>query len=344
MIPRVVIPTGAKIGENAPQGPSGVRKAYLVPRRLIPANAKLNPFTDVRPASDSEKGRKPLVGKLLVPAGARIGDFAAQGEPGGRYAHAERQVFQEALLTTALAHKRSFAEWLISFGLHAAIIAAVVLLPLFFTHAIDPQQLELTYLVAPAAPAPPPPPPPPAAAAAQRPIPRHVTPLTAKLTMPLSIPKTIPKTTENDAAQAAPDIVAGVPGGVAGGIPGGQIGGVLGGILGGTGSAPPPQPAAEAAPSGPLHLGGEVKAPRQLYTPPPRYPLLARQARVEGDVQIDAVIDKDGNVVQEHATAGPPLLIDAALEAVKHWKYQPTYLNGVAWPIELTINVTFSLS
>ena len=72
--------------------------------------------------------------------------------------------------------------------------------------------------------------------------------------------------------------------------------------------------------------------------------MLALQARIEGDVEIDAVIDKDGNVVQERAMSGPPLLVSAAIEAVKHWKYQPTYLNGAPWPIELTINVTFSLS
>ena len=87
-----------------------------------------------------------------------------------------------------------------------------------------------------------------------------------------------------------------------------------------------------------------MKPPRELYKPPPRYPLLAVQARIEGDVQIDALIDKDGAVVQARAISGPGVLIPAALEAVKHWKGQPTYLNGVPWPIELTVHVTFSLS
>ena len=68
------------------------------------------------------------------------------------------------------------------------------------------------------------------------------------------------------------------------------------------------------------------------------------QARIEGDVQIDALIDKDGNVVQARAIGGPGVLIPVAPEAVKHRKYQPTYLNGVPWPIELTVHVTFSLS
>ena len=64
----------------------------------------------------------------------------------------------------------------------------------------------------------------------------------------------------------------------------------------------------------------------------------------EGIVEIDAVIDKDGNVVQARAISGPGVLIPSALEDVKQWKYQLTYLNGVPWPVELTIYVTFSLS
>jgi protein TonB len=87
-----------------------------------------------------------------------------------------------------------------------------------------------------------------------------------------------------------------------------------------------------------------VKLPRKIYAPAPQYPILAQQAMIKGVVEIDAVIDKDGNVVEERPISGPALLIAAALEAVKHWKYQPTYLNGVPWPIELTIDVTFSLS
>jgi protein TonB len=219
-----------------------------------------------------------------------------------------------------------------------------MILPLFLTQAIDPHKLELTYLVAP--PLAPGPLPPPATAAPQRPTSKRVMPVTAKLTMPIAIPKIIPNTTDNEAAEAPPDVLARFAGGVTGGVPDGQIGGLLGGILGGTAASPsPPQPvAASPAPSEPLHLRGEVKLPRKIYAPAPQYPILAQQAMIKGVVEIDAVIDKDGNVVEERPISGPALLIAAALEAVKHWKYQPTYLNGVPWPIELTIDVTFSLS
>jgi protein TonB len=164
--------------------------------------------------------------------------------------------------------------------------------------------------------------------------------------MPIAIPKAIQLS--HSAADAPPEdapdansLIAGVPGGVVGGVPGG----VLGGLLGGSGVAvPPPPPPTTANPNAPLHIGGQVKAPIAISKPNPVYPRLALQARVEGDVKIDAVIDKDGNVVQAHAIDGPPMLIAAALEAVKQWKYQPTYLNGVPWPVELTLNVTFQLS
>jgi len=280
-----------------------------------------------------------MVRKLLVPEGAGIGAMT-----GGHHNAAQHDVFDEAILdNAALGHKRSTAEWLISFGVHAAIVAAVLIVPLFYSQVIDLHQFEATYLAAPPLPGAPLPPPPPAAAA-QRQAPRKVIPVTAKLTMPIAIPKTVPKPDENSAPEAPPDIVAGIPGGVVGGVPGGQVGGVLGGILGGTGSVAPPPPPPQAAPTGPLHVGGEVKPPRLIYKTPPEYPRLALQTRIQGDVTIDAIIDRGGNVVQAHALSGPPMLIEAALKAVSGWKYEPTYLNGQPYPLELTVHVTFSLN
>jgi TonB family protein len=87
-----------------------------------------------------------------------------------------------------------------------------------------------------------------------------------------------------------------------------------------------------------------VKPPRLIYRPDPEYPRLAKQARIQGMVEIDAIIDSNGNVVQMHVMDGPPLLVAAALKAVGTWKYEPTYLNGKPWPVELTLHVTFTLS
>ncbi len=259
-------------------------------------------------------------------------------------AGAEGQAVLDGALLENTVHKRKTADWLISFAVHVAIVAALVIVPMFFTQALDMTRSEITYLAPP--PTPYAPPPPPAAAASVTPATRRPVIRPSTLTMPIAIPRKVEVL--HDAASESADLdaaTAGVPGGVVGGVPGGVLGGVLGamGTVAPPPPSPPPAPAAVAS-NGPLHIGGNVKSPRAISTPQPKYPMLALQARIEGDVEIDAVIDKDGNVVQERVMSGPPLLVSAAMDAVKHWKYQPTYLNGAPWPIELTINVTFSLS
>lgn len=353
MLSRIVVPANAQLGhvDTVPESVKGIHQAHLVPRRLIPANALLKMAPSEAPHQSGEPSQhRLLVGKLLVPAGARIGGSTGKLAVPASGAPAPHRLFDEALLTKpALGRKRTAADWLISLGIHAAIIAAVVIVPLFFTQAIDPHQLELTYLVAPPLPAAPAPPPPPAAAVAPRPAAKSIAPVAAELTMPIAIPKEIAKSSANDeVAEAAPNITGGVLGGVPGGVLGGSVGGLLGGIAGGIpgGSglaAPPPPPAPPAVPSGPLQVGGSVKPPRLLHAVQPAYPVLAKQARVQGVVQIDAVIDENGNVVKEHAVSGSGILVPAALEAVSQWKYQPTYLNGKPYPVELEVDVTFQL-
>jgi protein TonB len=141
-----------------------------------------------------------------------------------------------------------------------------------------------------------------------------------------------------------PDVGAGVVGGVPGGVPGGQLGGVIGGILADASrsSVPLPLPAA-MQPRAPIRVGGRVRPPRAVSKPFPAYPTLARQTKVQGVVAIDAVLDTEGNVVEMRALSGHPLLIPAALEAVKQWKYEPTYLNDQAIAVQLIVTVTFQL-
>ena len=103
--------------------------------------------------------RRLMVPKLLVPSGARIGAAAGPEGAAGASLAARANVFDEALLgNSSLGHRRSAAEWLISLGVHGAILAAVLIVPLFFTQVIDLQQFETTYLAAPPTPGAPPPP------------------------------------------------------------------------------------------------------------------------------------------------------------------------------------------
>jgi outer membrane biosynthesis protein TonB len=126
-------------------------------------------------------------------------------------------------------------------------------------------------------------------------------------------------------------------------VPGGIIGGQLGGVLGGVSPAAPPAAVSEG-PRKPVRVGGEVKAPRLLYGPPPVYPLLAKQSHIQGIVLIDAIIDERGNVIEQRAISGPPLLVPAAMKAVSERKYEPTILDGDAAPVDLRVEVTFRMS
>jgi protein TonB len=87
-----------------------------------------------------------------------------------------------------------------------------------------------------------------------------------------------------------------------------------------------------------------VQAPHLIRQIQPVYPFLAREARVNGNVLIDCVIDEHGNVTQMKVVSGNPLLVSAALDAVAQWKYQPTLLNGQPVPVDMVVNVTFNFT
>ena len=74
------------------------------------------------------------------------------------------------------------------------------------------------------------------------------------------------------------------------------------------------------------------------------YPPLAKQARISGVVKLNAIIGKDGAVQNLTVASGHPLLVPAAMEAVKHWVYQPTLMNGAAVEVITQIEVNFTLS
>jgi protein TonB len=76
----------------------------------------------------------------------------------------------------------------------------------------------------------------------------------------------------------------------------------------------------------------------------PNYPPLARQARIQGNVVLQAVISKQGTIENLQVISGHPMLVPAALEAVKQWRYKPYLLNGDAVEVETQVTVIFSLS
>jgi protein TonB len=76
----------------------------------------------------------------------------------------------------------------------------------------------------------------------------------------------------------------------------------------------------------------------------PTYPPLARQTRISGTVRLHAIIGKDGAVQEVEVVSGHPLLLQAAMNAVKQWVYQPTLLDGKPVKVDTTVDVIFSLN
>jgi periplasmic protein TonB len=247
-----------------------------------------------------------------------------------------RATVLRGLLDTPLEESgRSPREWALAVAIHVLIVAALVLIPLAFLEKIDSDNLQAMYLTMPRPPAPAPPP-----SAAELPARHavHTMRFAQAITMPTAIPKKILEVKDEGAPEV--DAAGAVPGGVAGG----ENGGVLGGVLGGMSNGPTPPPAPAQPPKrGVQRVGGDVRAPRQTLRVDPDYPRIAMTAKVEGVVVIDAVIDEHGNVMQARAVSGPGLLISAALQAVLKWKYEPTYLDGQAVPIEMKVEVGFHL-
>jgi protein TonB len=110
----------------------------------------------------------------------------------------------------------------------------------------------------------------------------------------------------------------------------------------------PPQPhrgpVTPEPPKGPVSVSRGVQSARLTFGPRPTYPALAKAARVQGTVRIQAIIAMDGAIKNLKVIGGPPLLIAAAVDAVKQWRYQATLLNGSAVEVITEIDVNFTLS
>ena len=217
----------------------------------------------------------------------------------------------------------------ISVVVHVVIIGAIVAAGYYVKQNPEVIQKPIRAFVVSA---PPPPPPKP-----------HVeTPKTEqpKFRQPTEIPKEVPQTAQStDTSSSNAGVVGGqtggveggVVGGVAGGVVGGTLGGQLGGVLGGTGDKP-------------VRVGGDVQAPVAISRVEPQYTELARKARIEGVVIIEAIIDRNGNVTDARVLKPLPLGLDqAALEAVKRWKFKPGTLNGQPVPVIYNLTVIFRL-
>jgi protein TonB len=237
----------------------------------------------------------------------------------------------DELVESSVVRKKTNKGWtvLVSTIIQLACLVVLILIPLIYTQAL-PKALMSTLLIAPPPPPPPPPPPAEAPKVIKQP-PRLIQ--QGKLTQPHAIPKQVAIFKEEALPPEPPAASEGLLGGLGEGI--------LGGFgAGATGVAPPPPPPKVTQR---IKLGGSVQEAKILNRPQPTYPALARQARIQGAVVLHAIIDKDGTVTQLEVVSGHPLLVQAALSAVKQWRYQPTQLNGEPVEVDTTITVNFVL-
>ncbi len=107
-------------------------------------------------------------------------------------------------------------------------------------------------------------------------------------------------------------------------------------ITGGGGLVSTPGPS-----SAPVRVGGNIRIPRRIVDAAPVTPEVARQARVTGVVILEIIIDTDGSMRDVKVLRSIPLLDQAAIDAARQWRYEPTLLNGVPVPVVMTATVNF---
>jgi periplasmic protein TonB len=255
---------------------------------------------------------------------------ASEGRSGG--GRRSPILFQSLVLTDPEKHAgRTSATLIVSILLHSALVIAVAILPLLFYNALPSSEGLKAFFVAPleVAPPPPPPPPPPAGARAiVKAAPKIEVQQPQGFVAPIEVPNEI---------KPEEGLDLGAEGGVAGGVEGGVPGGVVGGVVGGLPSEAPPPP------SKVVRIGGQIAQPKLIRQVKPVYPDLAVQSRVSALVILEAEVDTRGHVKAVKVLRGHPLFDDAAIEAVKQWRYQPLLLNGEPTGFILTVTVNFNL-
>jgi periplasmic protein TonB len=250
----------------------------------------------------------------------------------------EVSMFESVRQTSHLDSAKHFLALLLSLVIHAAALCTLALLPLLFLNVIHQGDL-LTFLIAPPPPPPPPAPAPPRPAGASV---RHAIVLTNINATPNTIPRGIPDPPQDadvDVGSILPNIAQGVAGVGPAGV--GQVAMLF--PMDPMNPVPPPPPPSRDKKNPPLKISSGVLAGKLIFKVDPEYPSLARIARVSGSVIMEATIDEEGNVAEIKVLSGHILLNEAAVEAVKRWKYSPTVLNGEPIKVQAAITVNFNL-
>ena len=208
-----------------------------------------------------------------------------------------------------------------SIVVHAAVAGMVLFSTVLATDELpEPRRASVFVDVFPT-PAPSPPPP----------VRARVVPPAPVVAIPLEAPTGVQPERE---APVGLDVFEAPPDGVIGGL-----GSDATGILRDDPSPPPPPPVL----SGPVRVGGDVRPPQKVVHVSPVYPGIALSSRVSGVVILEATIGEDGRVREVRVLKSYPLLDQAAIDAVRQWRYTPTLLNGRPVSVLMTVTVSFSI-
>lgn len=222
----------------------------------------------------------------------------------------------------------------------SVMVGMLILMPLIYTQALPRQYLTLGLYV----PTPPPGPPPAQTRTQATPL-AHPCPAVNPLEAPPVIPTGVRIITERPEPPRGDGPEVGVIGGDPNALPGGRGDAVINTLLTQNPPPPPPPPPVVRAPRPQerIRVGSGVIAAQLIYQPKPAYPPLAIMAHVQGTVVLQAVLSTAGTVEDLKVISGHPLLVGAALDAVKTWRYQPTLLNGEPVEVLTEIDVNFKL-
>ncbi len=245
-------------------------------------------------------------------------------------------LFSDSLLEVSAGRGRRGWSSVAAYVGEALLIALAVILPLWNTDALPRLVMRGVLMGPPPGRAPEPPP----SSGSHHDTPQPVTAsTTAILLQPSHIPPKTDMTPDPEGARPVEPpctfCVVGAPPG-----PGNGGGGVIPNVIPveQTRPAPPPKPAPQR-----VIVSGGVSQGYLLRQIQPVYPQIARAARVEGPVVLTAIIGRDGAIENLRAVSGPPLLVSAAIDAVRQWRYRPYLLNGQPVEVETQITVNFIL-
>jgi protein TonB len=241
-------------------------------------------------------------------------------------------MFENSLLESSGTGKtKKPAAFAISFLLQSIVLTLVAAIPFIYAEPL-PTRALMTFLIDP--PSPPPPPAHPAAVPPAR-VNIKVRPQPQIITEPASIPSTMATIID----PPSPPVISGNAVSVPGGTGDPEVNRFLENVI-----TPPPPPLPPPQPQPEIvRIGGQVAAAKLISQPKPIYPPIARQAHIQGIVRLEAVISRDGAIENLTVIGGHPLLIPAALDAVRKWRYQPTLLNGAPVEVITTVDVNFTL-